>query len=184
MTTENLTRPSREAVADVVATLSTIFGNRATTNPATRDQHSRGEGLHVSGLPDIVVFPETSDEVATILALCNAHRVPVVPFGAGSSLEGQLAALAGGVSIDTVRFDKVLNVSGDSMDCRVGAGITREAVNAYVKDTGLFFLSTPARMPASVAWPPPEHRAPMPCATAPCAKIFSASPLLRPMAAS
>lgn len=139
----SLPRPSPAALAHVVATLTAQFGNRASTNPTTRDQHSHGEGLHIAGQPDIVVFPETNDEVSAILALCNAHRVPVVPYGAGSSLEGQLAALAGGVSVDMARFDKVLEVSPDAMDARVGAGVTREALNTHIRDLGLFFPVDP-----------------------------------------
>ena len=142
-TARPLPRPDAKALGHVVDTLSARFGNRATTNPVTREQHSHGEGLHVAGLPDIVVFPETSAEVSEILALCNTHRVPIVPFGAGSSLEGQLAALAGGVSIDTGRFDKVLDVSPEAMDCRVQAGVTREALNAHIRETGLFFPVDP-----------------------------------------
>jgi D-lactate dehydrogenase (cytochrome) len=143
MTASSLTRPDADAVRDVVATLAARFGNRATTNPVTREQHSHGEGLHTAGLPDLVVFPETSEEVAAILTLCNGHKVPVVPFGAGSSLEGQLAAVCGGVSIDLTRFDKVLEVSAEAMDCRVQAGVTREALNAHIRDTGLFFPVDP-----------------------------------------
>jgi len=99
--------------------------------------------LHTAGLPDVVVYPETNEEVAAILACCQAHGVPVVPFGAGTSLEGQLAAVRGGVSVDMSRFDKVLDVSPESMDCRVQAGVTREALNAHVRDTGLFFPVDP-----------------------------------------
>src|SRR3954462_180307 len=95
------------------------------------------------GVPDLVVFPETNEEVAFILALCNEHRFPVTPFGAGSSLEGQLAALAGGGSPHPSRFDKVLDVSPDSLDCRVQAGVTREVLNAEIRDTGLFFPVDP-----------------------------------------
>ena len=138
-----LPRPSAEAVAAVVTALTRMLGNRAVTSDSIREQHSHGEGLPTIGMPDIVVFPETNEEVAAILALCNSHRVPVVPFGAGSSLEGQLAALAGGVSIDMNRFDAVLEVNPDSMDCRVQAGVTREAVNAHLRDTGLFFPVDP-----------------------------------------
>lgn len=136
-------RPAPETVAMVVEILSQRFGTRASTNDSQRDQHSHGEGLPTIGKPDIVVFPETSEEVAFILRTCNDHKVPVVPFGAGSSLEGQLAALTGGVSLDLQRFDQVLEVSTDSMDCRVQAGVTREALNAYIRDTGLFFPVDP-----------------------------------------
>lgn len=111
MSQSAMMRPSPVAIAAVVAQLKADLGARAVTNDAVREQHSHGEGLHTAGTPDLVVFPQTNEEVAAILACCNEHRVPVVPFGAGSSLEGQLAALAGGVSIDMARFDRVLDVS-------------------------------------------------------------------------
>lgn len=136
-------RPTAEAVSTVVSALAARFGARAVTNGSVREQHSHGEGLPTVGMPDVVVFPETNEEVAEVLKLCNAHRVPVVPFGAGSSLEGQLAAVCGGVSLDMGRFDKVLAVSPESMDCRVQAGVTREALNAHIRDTGLFFPVDP-----------------------------------------
>ncbi len=136
-------RPSEAAVNSVVAALQTRFGDRAVTNMAIREQHGHGEGLPAFGLPDVVVFPEMNEEVAFILKTCNDAGVPVVPFGAGSSLEGQLAALSGGVSLDMSRFDKVLDVSPEAMDCRVQAGVTREALNAYIRETGLFFPVDP-----------------------------------------
>ena len=138
-----LPRPGPEVIAAVRAKLVERLGTRVSVSQAMLDQHSHGEGLPAIGMPDLVVFPETNDEVAFVLALCNEHRVPVTPFGAGSSLEGQLAAVAGGVSLDTSRFDKILDVSPDSLDCRVQAGVTREALNAGIRDTGLFFPVDP-----------------------------------------
>jgi D-lactate dehydrogenase (cytochrome) len=137
------TRPDEAALQTVLRGLAALLGPRAVTGQALREQHSHGEGLPACGMPDVVVFPESNDEVAAILKLCHAQRVPVVPYGAGSSLEGQLAALHGGVSLDLSRFDQVLSVSAESMDCRVQAGVTREALNAAVRDTGLFFTVDP-----------------------------------------
>ncbi|TAI66923.1 2-hydroxy-acid oxidase [Bradyrhizobium sp. Leo170] len=143
MNAHTLPRPTTEVIAAVRARLAERLGARVTVSQAVVDQHSHGEGLPAVGVPDLVVFPETNEEVAFVLALCNEHRVPVTPFGAGSSLEGQLAALAGGVSLDMTRFDKILEVTPDSLDCRVQAGVTREALNAHVRDTGLFFPVDP-----------------------------------------
>lgn len=137
------TQFERSAIDEVTSALRQRFGDRAVTSAAVREQHSHGEGLPVVGLPDIVVFPETNEEVAEILALCNRRRVPVVPFGVGSSLEGQVAALAGGVSLDMARFDRVLTVSPEAMDCRVQAGVPREALNAHLRGSGLFFPVDP-----------------------------------------
>lgn len=136
-------RPGDTAVQAVRRGLGALLGERAVTGLTLREQHSHGEGLPASGLPDVVAFPESTEEVAQILALCHAHRVPVVPYGAGSSLEGQLAALYGGVSLDMSRFDRVLAVSPEAMDCRVQAGVTREALNAHIRETGLFFTVDP-----------------------------------------
>ncbi|MDF0520200.1 FAD-linked oxidase C-terminal domain-containing protein [Bradyrhizobium yuanmingense] len=143
MNAQVLPRPAPDIIATVRAKLVERLGTRVSVSQAVLDQHSHGEGLPVVGMPDLVVFPEANEEVAFVLALCNEHRVAVTPFGAGSSLEGQLAALAGGVSLDMGRFDKILDVSPDSLDCRVQAGVTREALNAHIRDTGLFFPVDP-----------------------------------------
>jgi D-lactate dehydrogenase (cytochrome) len=143
MNAHALPRPAPGIIAEVKTRLVERLGTRVTATRAVLDQHSHGEGLPAVGVPDLVVFPETNEEVAFTLALCNERLVPVTPFGAGSSLEGQLAALAGGVSLDMSRFDKILDVSPDSLDCRVQAGVTREALNAEIRDTGLFFPVDP-----------------------------------------
>jgi D-lactate dehydrogenase (cytochrome) len=143
MNAHALPRPALGTIAEVRTRLAERLGTRVTATQAVLDQHSHGEGLPAVGMPDLVVFPETNEEVAFVLALCNERRVPVTPFGAGSSLEGQLAALAGGVSLDMGRFDRILDVSPDSLDCRVQAGVTREALNADIRDTGLFFPVDP-----------------------------------------
>jgi D-lactate dehydrogenase (cytochrome) len=143
MNANALPRPRLEITAAVGASLTARLGARVTASQAVLDQHSHGEGLPAVGVPDLVVFPETNEEVAFVLALCNEHRVPVTPFGAGSSLEGQVAALAGGVSLDMARFERILEVTPESLDCRVQAGVTREALNAQIRDTGLFFPVDP-----------------------------------------
>jgi D-lactate dehydrogenase (cytochrome) len=143
MNAHALPRPASGTIADVKTQLAERLGTRVTATQAVLDQHSHGEGLPAVGVPDLVIFPETNEEVAFILALCNERRVPVTPFGAGSSLEGQLAALAGGVSLDMSRFDKILDVSPGALDCRVQAGVTREVLNAHIRDTGLFFPVDP-----------------------------------------
>src|SRR6516162_3403376 len=95
---------SEEAAArdldEVVAHLGRAYGSRADTSRAMRDQHSHGEGLADAGVPDVVVFPQTNEEVASIVRLCASARVPVIAFGAGTSVEGHVAALSGGVCID------------------------------------------------------------------------------------
>ena len=119
------------------------YGERAQTSRAARDQHSHGEGLADAGLPDVVVFPHTNDEVAAIVRLCHAARVPVIAFGVGTSLEGHVAALYGGVCIDLSQMNRVLEVNAEDLDCRVQAGVLREQLNAELKGTGLFFPIDP-----------------------------------------
>ncbi len=123
--------------------LRTRFADRFSVSQTLREQHGHGESHHEAALPDAVVFPETTEEVAEIVKLCAAHRVPVVPFGAGTSLEGHLSALHGGISIDLSRMNRVLRVSAADLDCTVQPGVTREALNHYLHDKGLFFPIDP-----------------------------------------
>jgi D-lactate dehydrogenase (cytochrome) len=136
-------RPLPGALAAVVAELAATLGARAKTSAAVREQHSHGEGMVDAALPDAVVFPHTNDEVAAIVRLCHAARVPVIPFGVGTSVEGQVAALHGGVSIDLSQMAGVLEINAADLDCRVQAGVTREQLNAELKGSGLFFPIDP-----------------------------------------
>ncbi len=136
-------RPAPEAVADLVGRLVHDYGERAITNATVREQHGHGEGLADAASPDVVVYPQSNEEVAAIVRLCNAARVPVIAFGVGTSLEGHVAALYGGVCLDLSRMDRVLEVNADDLDCRVQAGVTREQLNAELKGTGLFFPIDP-----------------------------------------
>src|SRR5947207_5254751 len=130
-------------VAELVTRLSGDFGERAVTTHAARDQHSHGEGLADAGLPDVVVFPHTNEEVAAIVRLCRAARVPIIAFGVGTSLEGHVAALYGGVCVDLSQMNRLLEVNAEDLDCRVQAGVTREQLNTELKGTGLFFPIDP-----------------------------------------
>ncbi len=125
------------------AELAAEFGSRFTRSAAVRAQHGQGEGWHASAPPDAVVFPRSTEEVAAIVRRAAAAGVPMIPFGAGTSLEGHLAALSGGLSIDLTGMDKVLRVSAADMDCTVEAGVTREALNRWLRDQGLFFPIDP-----------------------------------------
>src|SRR6185312_15921551 len=141
--TETRRRPAATDVAALTQRLTGEYGARAVTSAAIREQHSHGEGLADAGMPDIVVFPKTNDEVASIVRVCNAARIPVIAFGVGTSLEGHVAALYGGVCIDLSQMDRVLEVNDADLDCRVQAGVTREQLNAELKGTGLFFPIDP-----------------------------------------
>ena len=129
---------------DGVLTLAKEFlGDRITTNAALREQHSHGEDTNTPVLPDGVAFIETTEEASRLLALCHAHRVPVVPFGAGTSLEGHVTPVRGGISLDLGRMTAILAVNGPDMDCRVQAGVTRQQLNEHLRDQGLFFPVDP-----------------------------------------
>src|SRR6476646_1036342 len=141
--TQSPTRPQPEAVTALTARLRSEYGDRAQTTQAIREQHSHGEGLADAALPDIVVFPHSNDEVASIMRTCHAARIPVIAFGVGTSLEGHVAALYGGVSLDLSQMNRVLEVNDADLDCRVQAGVTREQLNAELKGTGLFFPIDP-----------------------------------------
>ncbi|RZA33028.1 MAG: FAD-binding protein [Lysobacteraceae bacterium] len=130
-------------VESVIAPLRERYGDRVSVVQAVREQHARGEGLATSMAPDVVVWPLDKQEVCAILALCNENRVPVIAFGAGSSLEGHVSAPFGGVCIDMSRMDAVIAINAEDTDCVVQPGITREALNAHLKGTGLFFPVDP-----------------------------------------
>jgi D-lactate dehydrogenase (cytochrome) len=123
--------------------LSTLFGARLSTAAAIREQHGKGESFHPVAPPDAVVFVRSTAEVSAAVKACAAHRVPIVAFGAGTSLEGHVAALKGGVSIDLSQMDAILAVNPEDMDVTVQAGVRREKLNAYLRDTGLFFPVDP-----------------------------------------
>lgn len=129
--------------AALFTALAAEFGPRFSTSQALRDQHGGGEAWHKAAPPDAVIHVHSTEEVASILRQCHAAGVPVIPFGAGTSLEGQLGALKGGISVDLTQMDRVLRVSAQDLDCTVQAGVTREALNTHLRDQGLFFPIDP-----------------------------------------
>jgi D-lactate dehydrogenase (cytochrome) len=139
----NMIRPAAGVVAEIVSHLSGQFGARVVTSRAVREHHSHGEGLADPALPDVVVYAKSNDEVASIVRLCHLARVPVIAFGVGTSLEGHVAALYGGVCLDLSQMNRVLEINAGDLDCRVEAGVTREQLNAELKGTGLFFPIDP-----------------------------------------
>ena len=124
--------------------LEKIFGERLTTSEAIRFQHSHDESWHVpKSIPDAVIFPKNSDEVSLILNFANKRKIPVIPFGAGTSLEGQVHALKGGITINSLYMNKIKEVNLEDMDCKVQPGVTREDLNLFLRNTGLFFPIDP-----------------------------------------
>jgi len=143
MDTPAIARQDPHAVDDLVRKLCGDYGERAVISQAVREHHGHGEGLADAALPDVVVFPQSNEEVGAIVRLCHLARVPVIPFGVGTSLEGHVAALYGGVCVDFAQMNRVLEVNTEDLDCRVQAGVTREQLNAELKGTGLFFPIDP-----------------------------------------
>ncbi len=126
-----------------LAELAELLGDQFSTNDAVREQHAHDESWHHPEAPHAVVFPETTEEVAAIVTICAKHGMPVIPFGTGTSLEGQVVAVEGGVSIDMMRMNRVLEVNAEDLDATVEAGVTRKQLNEYIRDQGLFFPVDP-----------------------------------------
>lgn len=127
----------------VIGRLRELLGDRVSASESVREHHSHGESWHAPGLPDFVVFPVTTEEVAAIVTVCAEHKRPIVAFGMGSSLEGHVNAIHGGVSIDLTRMTRVLRLSPEDLDITVEAGLTRLKLDAHLKNTGLMFPIDP-----------------------------------------
>lgn len=139
-----MTSAARGRVDDeLLDALRRIVGERVTTAEAIREQHGKDESFHPCIPPDAVVFTQSTDEVSRVVAACAERGVPIVPFGTGTSLEGHVAALEGGVCIDVSQMNEVLAVNAEDLDCRVQPGVTRKQLNEYLRDTGLFFPIDP-----------------------------------------
>ena len=127
----------------MLAALRAKFGERCSTATAVREQHGRDESTYPMTPPEVVVYCESTAEVSAVVALANDHAVPVIPFGVGSSLEGHLLAVHGGVSIDLSRMTSIVKLHPEDLTVTVQAGVTREQLNREIKDTGLFFPIDP-----------------------------------------
>jgi len=125
------------------AALAEVLGDRFTTSEHERQQHGKDESSLKPMPPDAVCFPISTEEVARIVRLCHQHHTPLIPFGAGSSLEGHIFAPQGGVSVDLSRMNQILRVSADDLDCTVQAGVTRQQLDKHLRPQGLFFPVDP-----------------------------------------
>lgn len=136
--------PRNEAgIAAAIETLTQQFGDRLQTGQSIREQHGHTTTWITNQAPDAVIFPETAEEVSEIVKVCAEYGVPVIPFGTGTSLEGHVNAPAGGICIDLMRMDKILAVHPEDLDVVVQPGVTREQLNTYLRDQGLFFPIDP-----------------------------------------
>ena len=123
--------------------LKSFLGDRFSISESTRANYSRGEDTYEPVLSQAVVFPETNEEVSKILRLCNEHKLPVVPFGTGTSLEGHVVGNEKGITISMEKMNKVLSVNAGDFDCRVQANVTRKQLNEHLRDDGIFFPIDP-----------------------------------------
>jgi D-lactate dehydrogenase (cytochrome) len=133
----------QSAIDSALADLRGFLGDRVTAALATREHHSRGESSHPPGLPDLVCFPRSTDEVSRIVAVSARYNLPVVPFGAGTSLEGHVHAVRGGLCLDMRQMNRVVRVSVEDMDATVEAGISRVQLAKILENTGLTFFIDP-----------------------------------------
>ena len=128
---------------ETLAALKDHFGDRYQDGLAIREQHGNTTTWIANQPPEAVIFPENTDEVVRIVNLCRESRTPIIPFGAGTSLEGHLNAPMGGVCLDFAHMKRVLSVNAEDLDCEVEPGITRKELNTHLRDTGLFFPLDP-----------------------------------------
>src|SRR5919106_627890 len=130
-------------VASALDQIRPLLGDRLSTAMPVREQHGKDQTYHPGAPPDAVAFARSTDEVSAIVNACAAHRVPVIAYGTGTSLEGHIAALCGGVTVDLSQMSEVLEVNAEDLDCLVQAGVTRNQLNTHLRDTGLFFPIDP-----------------------------------------
>jgi len=142
-TNPHLRRTSSERVEAAFRELHSLLERRATTAEVVREHHSHGESYHPAALPDIVCFPHSTEEVSEILKISARHQVPVIPFGAGTSMEAQVNAIYGGITIDMREMNRILRVSPEDLQATVEAGVTRLQLNRALANTGFTFFIDP-----------------------------------------
>ena len=129
--------------AAAIEEIRELIGDRLSTGSSIREIHSRDEAYSTPSLPDAVAFPETTEEVSQIMRICTKHKCPVVPYGVGTSLEGHIVPIHGGISVDTSRMNQILEVHAEDLDAVVQPGVTREQLNEDLRATGLMFTVDP-----------------------------------------
>lgn len=166
--------PIRRSSPKLFDAVRGLLGDWVTDNIEIRAAHGVDiVSSHPAAPPDLVVFPESTREVQGIVDLCREHRTPMIPFGAGSAVEGQVLAIRGGVCIDFSRMNKIIEIHRDDLDCTVQPGVTRTQLNDELRPWGSSARLIPARVPRSAAWSRPGRPERMRSATAQCATTLS-----------
>lgn len=143
MTAIAATPPLPALTEQARAELTALLGDRFSTSGAVREHHGKDESYHQNFPPEGVAFATSTEEVSAIVKICARHKLPIIPFGTGTSLEGGVAALRGGITIDVSGMNRIVRVSADDLDVTVEAGVTRKRLNEHLRDTGLFFPIDP-----------------------------------------
>ena len=128
---------------EMIAALKLAFGDRFSMASAVRDHHGKDESPYPSMLPDAVIFAQSTEEVVHVVQLCNTYKIPLIPYGAGSSLEGHILAIEGGITIDMTAMNKIISLNAEDLTVSVQPGLTRKQLNEQIRDTGLFFPIDP-----------------------------------------
>ncbi len=132
-----------EVDSGLIEALGALLGERLSLSPAVREHHGKDESYFPMAPPDAVAFPTSADEVVGIVKACAKHDTPIIPFGTGTSVEGHVLAIRGGICVDMTGMDRILEINAEDLDCRVQAGVTRKRLNEELRDTGLFFPIDP-----------------------------------------
>jgi len=143
MTSTSLNPPMRRRIDEAISELNSLLGRRATTAESVREHHSHGESYHPPALPDVVCFPHSTEEVSEVMKISARHQVPVIPFGGGTSMEAQVNAIHGGITIDMREMNKILQISPQDLQVTVEAGVTRLQLNKAIANTGFTFFIDP-----------------------------------------
>ncbi|HEY4355264.1 MAG TPA: FAD-linked oxidase C-terminal domain-containing protein [Acidobacteriaceae bacterium] len=139
----NASTVAETALAKALSQLQTLLGERVTTSESVREHHSHGESYHAPALPDIVCFPQSTQEVSEVLKISAASGVPVIPFGAGTSVEAQVHAIHGGITIDMTQMNRIVDFRPQDLQVTVEAGVTRLQLNGAIRNSGLTFFIDP-----------------------------------------
>jgi FAD/FMN-containing dehydrogenases len=174
LTLESVAPTARDAA---IASLSKLLGDRLSTVVLVREQHGHDASYHRCVQPDAVAFAESTEEVSEIVKLCARYKVPIIPFGSGTGLEGHVVALRGGVTIDLSRMNQILRISPGDLDATVQAGVTHKQLKSISAKRASFFPSIRARMLPLAEWRRTALRAPRQCDTEPCGKTSCRSRL-------